>query len=156
MFASEEQILSVHEKDYLDELAQCGSSPLSYKMAKELLSSPEKLEKWTDTVLLEYTLTSSVPVDNPHSTYTANVSALAAGGPCRAIDMLAAGHCVNAFSILRPPGHHCHKKLAAGFCYLNNVAIAARHAQKAHNIKKIAIIDWGVYTASEIVFINLL
>lgn len=56
-----------------------------------------------------------------------------------------AGAAVNAFACIRPPGHHCHEKFAFGFCYCNNVAIAARYAQKQYGVKRIAIVDWDIH-----------
>jgi acetoin utilization deacetylase AcuC-like enzyme len=45
----------------------------------------------------------------------------------------------------RPPGHHAETATAMGFCLFNNAAIAARHAQKAHGMSRIAIVDWDVH-----------
>ena len=50
-----------------------------------------------------------------------------------------------AFALCRPPGHHCHEDRALGFCFLNNVAVAARHAQRQHGVRRVAIIDWDVH-----------
>ena len=49
------------------------------------------------------------------------------------------------FCAVRPPGHHAETIRANGFCFVNNVAIAARYLQKKYNIKKIAIIDFDVH-----------
>ena len=50
-----------------------------------------------------------------------------------------------SFAIVRPPGHHSHSNLAAGFCYFNNAAVAAKVAQKEQGSKKIVIFDWDVH-----------
>jgi acetoin utilization deacetylase AcuC-like enzyme len=56
-----------------------------------------------------------------------------------------AGEAANAFAALRPPGHHAEPKRAMGFCMLNTVSIAARYAQKAHGMDRVAIVDWDVH-----------
>src|SRR6187397_2267936 len=45
----------------------------------------------------------------------------------------------NAFVSTRPPGHHAETARPMGFCFFNNAAIAARHAQKQHNVEKVVI-----------------
>ncbi|GAB4821327.1 hypothetical protein N2152v2_008373 [Parachlorella kessleri] len=49
------------------------------------------------------------------------------------------------FSICRPPGHHATPSEALGFCFLNNAALAARHAQRAHGLQRVMIVDWDVH-----------
>ncbi|MFB6152652.1 MAG: histone deacetylase family protein [Halodesulfurarchaeum sp.] len=49
------------------------------------------------------------------------------------------------FSLGRPPGHHATPADAMGFCFLNNVAIAAHHARTDHGVDRIAILDWDVH-----------
>ena len=51
----------------------------------------------------------------------------------------------NAFCPVRPPGHHATTDRAMGFCIFNNVAIAARYAQKKHGIERVLIVDWDVH-----------
>ncbi|KAH8113234.1 Arginase/deacetylase [Phellopilus nigrolimitatus] len=47
----------------------------------------------------------------------------------------------NAFVAIRPPGHHCGEDTPSGFCFVNNVVVAAAHAHLKHGIKKVVIFD---------------
>ncbi len=67
------------------------------------------------------------------------------GGAMAAIDDVFRGKADNVFVAARPPGHHAEKMTAMGFCFFNNAAIAARHAQKAHGAERVAIVDWDVH-----------
>ena len=49
------------------------------------------------------------------------------------------------FCAVRPPGHHAETVRANGFCFINNVAVAARYLQNKYNIGKVAIIDFDVH-----------
>jgi acetoin utilization deacetylase AcuC-like enzyme len=69
----------------------------------------------------------------------------AVGGACLAVDEVMRGSVANAFCAIRPPGHHAESDSGMGFCIFNNVAIAARHAQKAHGAERVAILDWDVH-----------
>jgi len=70
---------------------------------------------------------------------------LAAGGVMAAVDAVLDGTVSNAYALVRPPGHHAEPDRAMGFCLLNNVAIAARHAQAARGAGRVAIVDWDVH-----------
>jgi acetoin utilization deacetylase AcuC-like enzyme len=67
------------------------------------------------------------------------------GGAVSAVDAIFAGEADNAFVAARPPGHHAEKNMPMGFCFFNTVAIAARHAQRAHGVERVAIVDWDVH-----------
>ena len=69
----------------------------------------------------------------------------AAGALCTAVDSVMAGEVKNGFCAVRPPGHHAKVATAMGFCLFNSIAIAARHAQRAHGMERVAIIDWDVH-----------
>jgi acetoin utilization deacetylase AcuC-like enzyme len=49
-----------------------------------------------------------------------------------------------AFSLIRPPGHHATRNHAMGFCYLNNVAIAVLEA-RATGAERVAVFDFDVH-----------
>jgi acetoin utilization deacetylase AcuC-like enzyme len=70
---------------------------------------------------------------------------LAVGGVLDAARRIMEGELDNAFCAVRPPGHHAEKCQAMGFCYFNNVAIAARYLQNEHGIKRVGIIDFDVH-----------
>ena len=81
----------------------------------------------------------------PASPATYEVARLAAGGALAAVDAVMTGTLRNVYALLRPPGHHATPDRAMGFCYFNNVAVAARHAQDAHGAQRVAIVDWDVH-----------
>jgi len=69
----------------------------------------------------------------------------AAGCALAAVDAVMRGEADNAFCAVRPPGHHANANRGMGFCVLNNVALAARHAQRRHGISRVLIVDWDVH-----------
>jgi len=70
---------------------------------------------------------------------------LSAGGALLGCDAVLAGKARSAFVCTRPPGHHAEAGRAMGFCLFNNIAVAARHLQRAHGLGRILIVDWDVH-----------
>ena len=69
----------------------------------------------------------------------------AAGAAVAATDDVLAGRVQNAFCAVRPPGHHATRDETMGFCFFNNVAVAARHALDVRGLQRVAIIDFDVH-----------
>lgn len=75
----------------------------------------------------------------------AHIAALSAGGALVALEEVMGGNCQNAYALVRPPGHHAERDEGMGFCLFNNIAIAARHAQKQFGVQRVAIVDYDVH-----------
>lgn len=73
------------------------------------------------------------------------IALLAAGGCLNGIDIIENGESELVFCCVRPPGHHAETAQALGFCFLNNVAIAARYWKDVHGKERILIIDWDAH-----------
>ncbi|HMP90292.1 MAG TPA: histone deacetylase [Kiritimatiellia bacterium] len=115
--ALDEELLLCHDQRYVD------------LVKREILSGQPWLSTG-DTAL------------SPQSLDTARY---AVGGVLNAVDATFEGKVKNAFCIVRPPGHHATRDAGMGFCIFNNIALAARHAQKHHEIKRVLIVDWDIH-----------
>lgn len=115
--AEEESITQVHTAAYLASLKQ--HSPASGRVSLD-----------PDTSMSPGSLTAAY---------------LAAGGALAGIDAMMTKQVDQVFCAVRPPGHHAEANHAMGFCLLNNVAIAARYAQKKHGLSRVLIVDWDVH-----------
>ena len=115
--ATPEQLLRVHPSSYLEHVKR--SSPIQGIIHLD-----------PDTAM------------NPH---TWKAALRSAGAGILAVDLVMAGEVQNAFCAIRPPGHHAERSNAMGFCFFNNIAVAAAHALKAHGLTRVAIIDLDVH-----------
>jgi acetoin utilization deacetylase AcuC-like enzyme len=77
-------------------------------------------------------------LDTACSETTYEAALLAAGAAIAAAEQ-------GAFAVARPPGHHALRDRAMGFCFFNNVAVAARWAQDELGFERVAIVDWDVH-----------
>lgn len=114
---SDEQILSVHSGGLLQRLNDVSQQDRMVRIDQDTYALPISLE----------------------------IARLAAGGVIAAVDAVLTGTADNAMAIVRPPGHHATPERSMGFCLLNNIAIAARHALERHDINRVLIIDYDVH-----------
>jgi len=115
--ARDAQILAVHSQPHLDRLVAVAQGDGITRLDHDTYALPVSLE----------------------------VARLAAGAVVEAVDAVLTGFCDNALAVVRPPGHHATVERQMGFCLLNNIAIAARHAQAQHRCGKVLIIDYDVH-----------
>jgi len=129
-------------KGLFDELVRIDAEPAERNIL-ELCHEPRYIDTFKRAV------EGSAPFLNtpecPLSPATFEVASYAVGGVLKGVNNVMDGGVTNCFCAVRPPGHHAERSRAMGFCYFNNVAIAAKHLQKHHAIERIAIIDWDVH-----------
>ena len=115
--ATREQLLRVHDAAYIDELERL---------------SPQEGLTWIDP-------------DTAMCPDTLPAALRAAGAGILATDLVIARKAEAAFCSVRPPGHHAERARAMGFCFFNNVAVAAAHALEHHGLRRVAIADFDVH-----------
>lgn len=86
--------------------------------------------------------------DTPLAHDTLQAAEEAAGSGIQAVDAVLSGKYKNAFCAVRPPGHHAEPNKTIGFCFINNIALAAEYALKQPGINKVAIFDFDVHQAN--------
>jgi acetoin utilization deacetylase AcuC-like enzyme len=115
--AAIEALTGVHPAEYVDAIEQASPSQGRVRLDADTTMSP--------------------------GTWEAALRAV--GGAIFAVDEVAAKRVDNAFVATRPPGHHAETATPMGFCFFNNAAVAARHAQRAHQLERVAIVDFDVH-----------
>jgi acetoin utilization deacetylase AcuC-like enzyme len=112
---TDEEITRIHERDYLTLIRETAGRAVS--LDADTFTSPETYE----------------------------VARLAAGAAVGAVDHVLDGESgTRALALVRPPGHHAERNRAMGFCFFNNIAIAAAHA-RARGLARVAIVDYDVH-----------
>lgn len=119
--ASEEEVAYVHRSSYIE----------------SLLEDANRAAQLHDLIALD--------ADTFMGATSFDIAKLACGAGLTAIDAVAGGEHDCAFVAVRPPGHHALIDKPMGFCLFNNIAVAARYAQKKAGYKKVFIIDWDVH-----------
>ena len=87
----------------------------------------------------------AIDIDTSAVAGTYEAALRAAGGAIALVDALLVDGAPCGVSALRPPGHHAEAARAMGFCFFNNVAVAAAHARAAHGLERVLILDWDVH-----------
>ena len=115
--ATVDQIARVHDRDYVTKLLDAVPDEGRFQIDPDTAMCPESGE----------------------------AALRASGAIVAAIDAIAAGETNSAFCAVRPPGHHAEPSRGMGFCLFNNVAIGVEHARKAHNMERVAVVDFDVH-----------
>ena len=76
---------------------------------------------------------------------SAEAAGRAAGAAVAAVDAVCGGQARRAFCATRPPGHHAEPSRPMGFCFFSNAVVAARHAQRAQGVGRVAVLDFDVH-----------
>lgn len=136
--ATQSEIELVHTKEHYDAIfATC---KLSHE---ELLAKTDDEEESKDLVWNEYTFDSALfaagsAIDCVNAITETN-------GADNSKAVRGEIKCTRAISICRPPGHHASAGAAGGFCFFNNIVVAAQHALHTQRAKRVVILDWDVH-----------
>ncbi len=115
--ATREQLCRVHDAKYIEYV---------------FLKAPDEGQVWLDP-------------DTSMNSHTLSAALRAAGSVVHGVDLVMSGKASAVFCSVRPPGHHAERKRAMGFCFFNNIAVGAAHALQAHQLKRVAIVDFDVH-----------
>ena len=103
---------------------------------------PEHVERVAATARLAHF---AFDADTPACAGTFVAARRAAGGVLALVDAVMARRVSNGFALVRPPGHHAERDRVMGFCFFNNVALAAAHLRAAHGLRRVLVVDWDVH-----------
>ncbi|XP_053114120.1 polyamine deacetylase HDAC10 isoform X2 [Hemicordylus capensis] len=127
---TEDEIMLVHSSDYLDVV--------------------KSTKKMNEAELQKASANYDAVYFHPSSYRCAK---LAVGATLELVDTVMSGRTRNGMALVRPPGHHSQRNAANGFCLFNNVAVAAKYAQRKYGLQRILIADWDVHHGQGIQYI---
>lgn len=114
--ASEEDLLRVHTPDYLKRFKEVSDAG-GGELGPQAPAGPGSYE----------------------------IAKKSAGLAMAAVDAVLSGEVDNAYSLSRPPGHHCLADQAMGFCFLANIPVAIEAAKAKYGLQRCAVVDWDVH-----------
>ncbi|KII91458.1 hypothetical protein PLICRDRAFT_173305 [Plicaturopsis crispa FD-325 SS-3] len=115
--ATEEEILSIHDKEYHDRIKR---------------ESADKGGDCGDGM-------------SPFGKGGYEIGTLAAGGAIELVKAVVEGQVKNGYALVHPCGHHATADIGIGFCIFNNTAMAVKYAMEKLGVKKVAVLDWDVH-----------
>lgn len=133
--------------DMIDEFG----STLNLTMIPVRQASLEELAAIHDVRYVEYIAATAgarntyLDPDTTACAHSWDAACLAVGGLLNLLDEVAAEKVRNGFALVRPPGHHAERKRAMGFCFFNNVALAASYALTKLGMQRVTIVDWDIH-----------
>jgi acetoin utilization deacetylase AcuC-like enzyme len=128
--------------DYV--VRQFDSTPIDKDLLK-LAHTQEYIDYVFDNAPNEGDNNFTVGEDSVMNAKTLNSVLLSAGATINAVDLVMDNTLGSAFCATRPPGHHAEHDKGMGFCFFNNIAIAAAYAKKKYNLSRVAIVDFDVH-----------
>lgn len=137
--AIEDQLLLSRINDYLVKL----TPPLATEEDLQLVHSKEHID-FVKSMRPSQGY-AEIDGDTYMNPFTWNAALRAVGAGLLAVDAIMNKELVNAFCSVRPPGHHAEPNKAMGFCFFNNLAIAAKYVVSKYSIQRVAIIDFDVH-----------
>jgi acetoin utilization deacetylase AcuC-like enzyme len=112
-----ELLYLAHDKNYIETIFANAPSEGTYNVDDDTIMTPDTLD----------------------------AALLSAGAAKDAVDLVMSKEISSAFCATRPPGHHAEYNKGMGFCFFNNVAIAAAYAKEQYKLKRVAIVDFDVH-----------
>ncbi|MFT6194451.1 MAG: acetoin utilization deacetylase AcuC-like enzyme [Cognaticolwellia sp.] len=112
-----ELLYLAHDKNYIETIFANAPSEGTYNVDEDTIMTPDTLD----------------------------AALLSAGAAKDAVDLVMSKEISSAFCATRPPGHHAEYNKGMGFCFFNNVAIAAAYAKEQYKLKRVAIVDFDVH-----------